>query len=54
MEGILLDIEKYNNAVRDYNKYAEYLAKGFCIQIYDERKGHAVIFRNLPHTHSSL
>src|SRR5215207_4837475 len=45
LEGIQSDVERYNNAVRDYNIYAEYLAKEYCIDIYDEMKrGHAVIF----------
>src|SRR5919198_2709514 len=38
LEGIQSDIERYNNAVRNYNKYAEHLAKEFCINIYDEMK----------------
>ena len=49
LKGIQSDIERYNNAVRDYNKYAEHLAKEFCIDIYDEvKKGHVVVFRS-PH-----
>jgi hypothetical protein len=45
MEGIQSDVERYNNAVRNYNKYAEHLAKQFCIDIYDEMKrGHHVVF----------
>lgn len=49
LKGIQSDIERYNNAVRDYNKYAEHLAKEFCIDIYDEvKKGHVVVFRP-PH-----
>ena len=51
IEGIQLDIERYNNAVRNYNKYAEYLAKKFCIDIYDEmKKGHPVIFHPPPYS----
>jgi hypothetical protein len=47
LEGIQSDIESYNSA--DYNKYAEHLAKEFCIDIYDEmNKGHAVIFQPPP------
>jgi hypothetical protein len=38
LEGIQLDVERHNNAVRNYNKYAEHLAKEFCIGIYDEMK----------------
>ena len=55
MEGIQSDIERYNNAVRDYNIYAEHLAKEYCIDIYDEmKKGHAVIFHPPPpHTLTS-
>jgi hypothetical protein len=50
LEGIQLDIERYNNAVRDYNIYAEHLAKEYCIDIDDEmKKGHAVIFHPPPH-----
>jgi hypothetical protein len=46
LEGIQSDIESYNSA--DYNKYAEHLAKEFCIDIYDEmNKGHAVVFQHL-------
>jgi hypothetical protein len=45
LEGIQSDVERYNNAVRDYNIYAEHLAKEYCIDIYDEmKKGHAVVF----------
>jgi hypothetical protein len=41
VEGIQLDVERYNNAVRNYNKYAEHLAKEYCIDIDDEmKKGH--------------
>jgi hypothetical protein len=48
-KGIQSDIERYNNAIRDYNKYAEHLAKEFYIDIYDEvKKGHVVVFRP-PH-----
>jgi hypothetical protein len=47
LEGIQSDIERYNSAVRDYNKYAEHLAKEFCIDIYDEmNKGHTVVFQH--------
>ena len=56
MEGIQLDIERYNNAVRNYNKYAEHLAKEFCIDIEDEmKKGHPVVFHpHPPSPHSSV
>jgi hypothetical protein len=55
LEGIQSDVERYNNAVRDYNIYAEHLAKEYCIDIYDEmKKGHAVIFHPPPpHTLTS-
>jgi len=46
MEGINSDIERYNNAVREYNKYAEHLAKEYCIDISHEmKKGCSMIFR---------
>jgi hypothetical protein len=46
MEGIQLDIERYNTAVRDYSKYAERLAKEFHIDIHQEmEKGHSIVFR---------
>jgi hypothetical protein len=46
MEGTQLDIERYNTAVRDYNKYAEHLAGEFHIDIYEEmKKGHSIVFR---------
>jgi hypothetical protein len=46
IEGIQLDIERYNNAVRDYSKYAEHLAREFPIDIYEEmRKGNSIVFR---------
>jgi hypothetical protein len=49
LEGIQLDIERYNTAVRNYNKYAEYLAKKLCINISDEtKKGHTIVFRPPP------
>ena len=49
LEGIQSDIERYNNAVRNYNKYAEHLAKEFCINIYDEmKKGHPIVFHPPP------
>jgi hypothetical protein len=49
LEGIQLDIERYNIAVRNYNKYAEYLAKELCINIFDEtKKGHTIVFRPPP------
>src|SRR5919108_1406698 len=45
IEGIQLDIERYSNAVRNYNKYAEHLAKEFCIDIEDKmKKGHPIVF----------
>jgi hypothetical protein len=56
LEGIQSDIGKYNNAVRDYNKYAEHLAKEFSIDIYDEmNKSNAVVFHPPSHiTRSSF
>jgi hypothetical protein len=46
MDSIQLDIERYNTAVRDYNKYAEHLAGEFHIDIYEEmKKGHSLVFR---------
>jgi hypothetical protein len=46
LEGIQKDIERYNNALRDYNKYAEHLAGEFHIDIYKEiKKGHSIVFR---------
>jgi hypothetical protein len=46
LEGIQKDIERYNNALRDYNKYAEHLAGEFHIDIYEEiKKGHSIVFR---------
>jgi hypothetical protein len=49
LEGIQLDIERYNTAARNYNKYAEYLAKELCINIFDEtKKGHTIVFRPPP------
>jgi hypothetical protein len=49
MEGINSDIERYNKAVREYNKYAEHLAKKYYIDINDEiKKGRNVIFRPPP------
>jgi hypothetical protein len=46
LEGIQKDIERYNNALRDYNKYAEYLAEELKIDIYEEmKKGHSIVFR---------
>jgi hypothetical protein len=54
LEGIQLDVERYNNAVRNYNKYAEHLAKEFCIDIDDEmKKGHLIVFHPPP-PHSSV
>ncbi len=51
IEGIQSDVESYNNAVRNYNKYAEYLAKEFCIDIEDEmKKGHPIVFHPPPHS----
>ena len=45
-EGIQKDIERYNNALRDYNKYAEHLAGEFHIDMYREiNKGHSIVFR---------
>jgi hypothetical protein len=55
LEGIQLDIERYNNAVRDYNIYAEHLAKEFCIDIEDEmKKGHPVVFHPPLSPYSSV
>lgn len=49
MEGINSDIERYNKAVREYNKYAEHLAKKYYIDINDKiKKGRNVIFRPPP------
>lgn len=49
MEGINSDIDRYNKALREYNKYAEHLAKEYCINISNEmKKGHGVIFRQPP------
>jgi hypothetical protein len=46
LEGIQKDTKRYNNALRDYNKYAEHLAKEFQIDIYEEmKKGHSIVFR---------
>src|SRR5919205_278112 len=51
LEGVQSDIERYNNTVRDYNKYAEHLAKEFCIDIEDEmKKGHPIVFHPPPHS----
>jgi hypothetical protein len=33
LEGINSDINTYNKAVRDCNKYGEFLAKKYCIDI---------------------
>ncbi len=45
LEGIKSDVQRYNNAVRDYDIYADHLAKEYCINIEDEmKKGHIVIF----------
>jgi hypothetical protein len=55
LEGIQLDVERYNNAVRNYNKYAEHLAKEFCIDIEDEmKKGHPIVFHPHLSPHSSV
>jgi hypothetical protein len=55
LEGIQSDVERYNNAVRDYNIYAEYLAKKFCIDIADEmKKGHPVVFHPPLSPYSSV
>jgi hypothetical protein len=49
MKGINFDIERYNKAIREYNKYAEHLAKDYCIDINDEmKKGRSIIFRLPP------
>ena len=46
MEGIRSDIQRYNDAVQEYNEYAEYLATTYGIDIQSEiRKGRNVIFR---------
>jgi hypothetical protein len=46
IEGINSDIDTYNKAVRDCNKYGEFLAKKYCVDI-DEQvyKGSVIIFR---------
>jgi hypothetical protein len=46
MDGMNSDISTYNKAVRDCNKYGEFLAKKYCIGI-DEQvdKGSVIIFR---------
>ena len=49
MEGINSDIDRYNISIREYNKYADHLAKDYCIDINDEiKKGRSVIFRPPP------
>lgn len=49
LEGINSDIERYNKAVRDYNKYAEYLANKYSTDISQElKKGCTISF--LPPT----
>jgi hypothetical protein len=49
LEGINSDIDRYNKAIREYNKYAEHLPKEYSIDIYEEmKKGRSVIFRP-PH-----
>jgi hypothetical protein len=46
MEGIRSDIQRYNDAVQEYNEYTEYLATTYGIDIQSEtRKGRNVIFR---------
>ena len=40
MEGINSDIRTYNNAVRNFNMYGEFLAKKYCVN-----KGGVIIFR---------
>jgi hypothetical protein len=46
LDGIQKDIERYNNALRDYNKYAEHLAQELQIDIYEEmKKGYSIVFR---------
>jgi len=46
MEGIRSDIQRYNDAVQEYNQYTEYLATTYGIDIQSEiRKGRNVIFR---------
>ena len=46
MEGVRLDIQRYNDAVQEYNEYTEYLATTYGIDIQSEmRKGRNVIFR---------
>jgi hypothetical protein len=46
LEGINSDINPFNKAVRDCNKYGEFLAKKYCIDI-DEQgyKAGVIIFR---------
>jgi hypothetical protein len=49
MEGINSDMDRYNKAVREYNKYAAHLAKEYCIDISNVmKKGRSVIFRPPP------
>jgi len=46
MEGIRSDIQRYNDAVQEYNQYTEYLATTYGIDIQSEiRKGRNIIFR---------
>lgn len=40
IEGINSDIKTYNNAVRNFNMYEEFLAKKYCVN-----KGGVIIFR---------
>jgi hypothetical protein len=55
MEGIISDVERYNKAVRDHNKYAEYLAKKYYIDINGEIKiGRNVIFCPSPPTNPQM
>ena len=46
MEGLRSDIQKYNDAVQEYNECTEYLASTYGIDIQSETtKGRNVIFR---------
>ena len=48
MEGITSDINTYNKAVRECNKYGEFLAKKYCIDINEQVYGASVIIFRPP------